>query len=48
MDWIDNQCNGFHSIPLVTSPRRGGVPGWAQRAAAGFHYNPVNAINHRR
>ena len=46
MEWIGIQCIGIHCMPLGTSPRPGALPGQTQRGAGGFHYNPVNAINH--
>ena len=46
MHWIGYDSIGIHCIPLATTPRPGALPGQAQRGRDGFHYNPVNAINH--
>ena len=46
MEWIGYDPIGIHCLPLGSSPPRGGVPGRAQRGAAGFHCNAASAINH--
>ncbi len=48
MQWIGIHCIGIHCLPLGTGPRPGAALSKTQRGAGGFHYNPVNAINHRR